>query len=162
MSLLEASVALIEESNDVLSQCLTSLEELAAEQHRQLEDICGVLREMSTMKALKKTCEGYSVYDPHEPRKKIGKVIKVKPRQPGEIDDGAVLTELGKAIATLEADSAAMIKRAEEYHAELQAALIKIQQDNSALTIYEAIEKEMVELTVEQTRAMDTFKVATD
>jgi hypothetical protein len=30
--------------------------------------------------------EGYSVYDPQEPRKKIGEVIKVKPRQPGEID----------------------------------------------------------------------------
>ncbi|KIJ65335.1 hypothetical protein HYDPIDRAFT_167531 [Hydnomerulius pinastri MD-312] len=66
--------------------------------------------------------EGYSVYDPHEPHKKIGKVIKVKPRQPGEIDDGAVvimgqrpmatpkltrvqLTELGEAITTLEADN---------------------------------------------------------
>jgi hypothetical protein len=30
--------------------------------------------------------EGYSVYDPQEPRKKISEVIKVKPRQPGEID----------------------------------------------------------------------------
>ncbi|KIJ59103.1 hypothetical protein HYDPIDRAFT_33498 [Hydnomerulius pinastri MD-312] len=99
--------------------------------------------------------EGYSVYNPHEPCKKIGKVIKVKPHQPGEIDDSAVvimgqrptatpkltraqLTELGEAITTLEADN------------------------NSALAIYKAIEKEMVELTAEQTRAMDTFKVATD
>ncbi|KIJ08903.1 hypothetical protein PAXINDRAFT_17997 [Paxillus involutus ATCC 200175] len=100
--------------------------------------------------------EGYSVYDPQEPRKKIGEVIKVKPCQPGEID------ELGKAITALEAQSAAIIERAEEYRAELRAALIKIQQDNSALVVYEVIEKETAELTAEQMRAMSTFKGAMD
>ncbi|KIJ09839.1 hypothetical protein PAXINDRAFT_17096 [Paxillus involutus ATCC 200175] len=77
--------------------------------------------------------KGYSVYDPQEPRKKIGKVIKVKPRQPGEIDVLIIgqqpmaapkltqeqFTELGEAITALEAQSAAIIERAEEYHAEL-------------------------------------------
>ncbi|KIJ05881.1 hypothetical protein PAXINDRAFT_20888 [Paxillus involutus ATCC 200175] len=110
--------------------------------------------------------EGYSVYDPQEPRKKIGEVIKVKPRQPGEIDGQRPtaapkltreqFTELGEAITTLEAQSAAIIERAEEYRAELRAALIKIQQDNSALVVYEVIEKEMAELTAEQMRAMNT------
>ncbi|KIJ05965.1 hypothetical protein PAXINDRAFT_20815 [Paxillus involutus ATCC 200175] len=120
--------------------------------------------------------EGYSVYDPQEPRKKIGEVIKVKPRQPGEIDVLIIgqqptaapkltreqFTELGEAITALEAQSAAIIERAEEYRAELRAALIKIQQDNSALVVYEVNEKEMAELTAEQMRAMSTFKGAMD
>lgn len=71
-------------------------------------------------------------------------------------------TELGEAITALEAQSAAIIERAEEYRAELRAALIKIQQDNSALVVYEVIEKEMAELTAEQMRAMSTFKGAMD
>ncbi|KIJ06190.1 hypothetical protein PAXINDRAFT_20604 [Paxillus involutus ATCC 200175] len=68
--------------------------------------------------------KGYSVYDPQEPRKKIGKVIKVKPRQPGEIDVLIIgqrpmvapkltreqFTELGEAITALEAQSAAIIE----------------------------------------------------
>ncbi|KIJ05667.1 hypothetical protein PAXINDRAFT_21097 [Paxillus involutus ATCC 200175] len=120
--------------------------------------------------------EGYSVYDPQEPRKKIGKVIKVKPCQPGEIDVLIIgqrptaapkltreqFTELGEAITALEAQSVAIIERVEEYRAELRAALIKIQQDNSALVVYEVIEKEMAELTAEQMRAMSTFKGAMD
>ncbi|KIK72696.1 hypothetical protein PAXRUDRAFT_21683 [Paxillus rubicundulus Ve08.2h10] len=71
--------------------------------------------------------KGYSVYDPKEPRKKIGEVIKVKPRQPGEIDDGAVFIigqrsmpapkltqkqfgELGEAITTLETQNVALVE----------------------------------------------------
>ncbi|KIJ08689.1 hypothetical protein PAXINDRAFT_18195 [Paxillus involutus ATCC 200175] len=120
--------------------------------------------------------KGYSVYDPQEPHKKIGEVIKVKPHQPGEIDVLIIgqwptaapkltqeqFTELGEAITTLEAQSVAIIERAEEYRAELRATLIKIQQDNSALIVYEVIEKEMAELTAEQMRAMSTFKGAMD
>ncbi|KAF8834811.1 hypothetical protein BDN67DRAFT_985051 [Paxillus ammoniavirescens] len=44
--------------------------------------------------------------------------------------------ELGEAITTLETQSAVIIKRVEEYRAEFQATLLKIQQDNSALVIY--------------------------
>ncbi|KAF8833294.1 hypothetical protein BDN67DRAFT_1017726 [Paxillus ammoniavirescens] len=79
--------------------------------------------------------EGYLVYNPKEPRKKIGKVIKVKPCQPREIDDGAVFIigqrsmlapkftqkqfgELGEAITSLEAQSAVLVEQVEEYHAE--------------------------------------------
>ncbi|KAF8834186.1 hypothetical protein BDN67DRAFT_985498 [Paxillus ammoniavirescens] len=122
--------------------------------------------------ALENIGKGYSVYDPKEPRKKIGEVIKVKPHQPGEIDGqwstpAPKLTqkqfgELGEAITSLEAQSAALVKRAEEYRAEFRAALMKIQQDNSALVIYEAMEKEMVELRAEQTRAMNIFKGGMD
>ncbi|KIK77342.1 hypothetical protein PAXRUDRAFT_17573 [Paxillus rubicundulus Ve08.2h10] len=128
---------------------------------------------------LENISEGYLVYDPKEPRKKIGEVIKVKPRQPGEIDDGAVFIigqrstpapkltqkqfgELGEAITTLEAQSAALVEQAEEYRAEFRAALMKIQQGNLALVIYEAMEKEMVELRAEQIRAMNIFKGGMD
>ncbi|KIJ06078.1 hypothetical protein PAXINDRAFT_20711 [Paxillus involutus ATCC 200175] len=288
LSLLEASLALLEEGNDILSQRLTALEELTIQQQGELRDIykalgemnnsessrmyysphcdrcpdsevckvgekkgkfgpclrctskgmrCSVLRTypaikdarshtiiheagswnrlgLSTPKKAYKSAEfipssadededsaekpapkkqlalqppagkliseniseGYSVYDPQEPRKKIGEVIKVKPRQPGEIDVLIIgqrptaapklmreqFTELGEAITALEAQSAAIIERAEEYRAELRAALIKIQQDNSALVVYEVIEKEMAELTAKQMRAMSTFKGAMD
>ncbi|KIJ08882.1 hypothetical protein PAXINDRAFT_18007 [Paxillus involutus ATCC 200175] len=68
--------------------------------------------------------EGYLVYDPQEPHKKIGEVIKVKPRQPGEIDVLIIgqrptaapkltqeqFTELGEAITALEAQSVAIIE----------------------------------------------------
>ncbi|KAF8836303.1 hypothetical protein BDN67DRAFT_1014819 [Paxillus ammoniavirescens] len=116
--------------------------------------------------------EGYSVYDPKEPHKKIGEVIKVKPCQPGEIDSqqstpALKLTqkqfgELGEAITTLEAQSVALVEQVEEYRAEFRAALMKIQQDNLALIIYEAMEKEMVELRAEQTQAMNIFKGSMD
>ncbi|KAF8833633.1 hypothetical protein BDN67DRAFT_985896 [Paxillus ammoniavirescens] len=64
--------------------------------------------------------EGYSVYDPKEPHKKIGEVIKVKPCQPGEIDSqrstpAPKLTqkqfgELGEAITSLEAQSVVLVE----------------------------------------------------
>ncbi|KIJ05594.1 hypothetical protein PAXINDRAFT_21163 [Paxillus involutus ATCC 200175] len=193
LSLLEALLALLEEGNDILSQRLTALEELAVQQQGELTEFVPLSVDEDEDSAVKPVLmkqsvvqlpagklmsenigKGYLVYDPQEPRKKIGKVIKVKPCQPREIDVLIIgqwpmaapklmqeqFIELGEAITTLKAQGAAIIERAEEYCAELRATLIKIQQDNSALIIYEDIEKEMVEFTAEQTRAMSTFKGA--
>ncbi|KAF8835135.1 hypothetical protein BDN67DRAFT_984825 [Paxillus ammoniavirescens] len=77
--------------------------------------------------ALENIGEGYLVYDPKEPHKKIGEVIKVKPHQPGETDNSAAFIigqrstlapkltqkqfgELGEVITTLEAQSAVLVE----------------------------------------------------
>ncbi|KIJ09693.1 hypothetical protein PAXINDRAFT_17241 [Paxillus involutus ATCC 200175] len=48
LSLLEASLALLEEGNDILSQHLTALEELTIQQQGELRDIYKALGEMNT------------------------------------------------------------------------------------------------------------------
>ncbi|KIJ18829.1 hypothetical protein PAXINDRAFT_8203 [Paxillus involutus ATCC 200175] len=52
LSLLEASLALLEEGNDILSQRLTALEELTIQQQGELRDIYKALGEMNATQSL--------------------------------------------------------------------------------------------------------------
>ncbi|KAF9222187.1 hypothetical protein BS17DRAFT_768141 [Gyrodon lividus] len=103
--------------------------------------------------------KGSLVYDPRQPRKRIGAVVKVKARQHGEVDDYSHSTgskplrvELQQIVAKtakLEVKYAVMAKKMQDCQHELHAALIRTCQEG-LLGTYEAIKTCVAQLTFKQ------------
>ncbi|KAF8841148.1 hypothetical protein BDN67DRAFT_980516 [Paxillus ammoniavirescens] len=107
--------------------------------------------------------EGYTVYDPHQPRQRIGAVTKVNLRQHGEVDviiqgrlniggskhQTTELKEIAAKAAELEIKFVALTEKMQNCHGELHAMAVRTGQENT-LSIYNSITETLAGLRSKQ------------